>query len=261
MRQPQVTDSPRILPPAATAAAVAAVVAAVVAIVVATYAATAAATAATAVATATSAAAAATTAATAAATAVAADTATAAAAAATAACVAGRHLLFLKPLKTLFFPVFFRPCVFVEQATRVESMPAFSTLTPYYSEEVILSLETLCSQTPDGVTTLEYLQTLFPQQWAALVERVRREMPDVSALPAAGVGQALFLFFSFLLSYDGWGKVKLTLTTLDRVFILAVRQFLLNCIRNPELSGVSFTFFFLELPCLGGLFTSPSKIT
>ena len=67
----------------------------------------------------------------------------------------------------------------VSQATRVESMPAFSTLTPYYSEEVILSLETLCSQTPDGVTTLEYLQTLFPQQWAALVERVRREMPDV----------------------------------------------------------------------------------
>ncbi|CAN0037156.1 unnamed protein product [Hapterophycus canaliculatus] len=51
-------------------------------------------------------------------------------------------------------------------------MPAFSALTPYYSEEVILSVETLCAQTPDGVTTLEYLQTLFPEQWTALVERV-----------------------------------------------------------------------------------------
>lgn len=68
----------------------------------------------------------------------------------------------------------------VRQATRVECMPGFSTLTPYYSEEVILSIETLCSQTQDGVTTLEYLQTLFPQQWTALVERVRREMPNVS---------------------------------------------------------------------------------
>lgn len=62
----------------------------------------------------------------------------------------------------------------------MESMPGFSTLTPYYSEEVILSLETLCSQTQEGVTTLEYLQTLYPQQWTALVERVRRTMPDVS---------------------------------------------------------------------------------
>lgn len=59
-------------------------------------------------------------------------------------------------------------------------MPGFSTLTPYYSEEVILSLETLYSQTNDGVTTLEYLQTLYPQQWTALMERVAREMPDVS---------------------------------------------------------------------------------
>ena len=59
-------------------------------------------------------------------------------------------------------------------------MPAFSTLTPYYSEEVILSVQTLCAQTPDGVTTLEYLQTLYPEQWTALVERVQREIPDVS---------------------------------------------------------------------------------
>ncbi|CAM9288529.1 unnamed protein product, partial [Ectocarpus fasciculatus] len=68
------------------------------------------------------------------------------------------------------------------EATRVENMPAFSTLTPYYSEEVILSVQTLCAQTPDGVTTLEYLQTLYPEQWKALVERVQREMPDVDFL-------------------------------------------------------------------------------
>lgn len=76
----------------------------------------------------------------------------------------------------------------MSQASRVERMPAFSTLTPYYGEEVILSLDTLCSQTPDGVTTLEYLQTLFPQQWTALVERVKRTMP--------GVRVASVLFYS-----------------------------------------------------------------
>ncbi|CAM9248310.1 unnamed protein product, partial [Choristocarpus tenellus] len=65
------------------------------------------------------------------------------------------------------------------QVSRVETMPAFSTLTPYYSEEVILSLHTLCARTPDGVTTLEYLQTLFPQQWASLVERMRRTFPSI----------------------------------------------------------------------------------
>lgn len=65
------------------------------------------------------------------------------------------------------------------QVSRVENMPGFSTLTPYYGEEVILSVETLCSQTPDGVTTLEYLQTLFPKQWTALIERVKRTMPEV----------------------------------------------------------------------------------
>lgn len=61
----------------------------------------------------------------------------------------------------------------------MEHMPSFGTLTPYYSEEVILSLETLVSQTPEGVTTLEYLQTLYPLQWNALVERMRRTMPEV----------------------------------------------------------------------------------
>lgn len=79
------------------------------------------------------------------------------------------------------------------QATGVESMPAFSTLTPYYGEEVILSLDTLCSQTPDGVTTLEYLQTLFPQQWTALVERMKRTMPEVGVEYLRVVGFPCYL--------------------------------------------------------------------
>ncbi|CAM9277229.1 unnamed protein product, partial [Sphacelaria rigidula] len=83
---------------------------------------------------------------------------------------------------------FFVNSMFMKQpeVSRVENMPGFSTLTPYYGEEVILSVETLCSQTPDGVTTLEYLQTLFPKQWTALIERVKRTMPEVDFLQNVG---------------------------------------------------------------------------
>ena len=47
----------------------------------------------------------------------------------------------------------------VKPATRPpDEMPCFSTLTPYYNEDVILSMESLVEQTTEGVTTLEYLQ-------------------------------------------------------------------------------------------------------
>ncbi|CAM9314305.1 unnamed protein product, partial [Discosporangium mesarthrocarpum] len=89
---------------------------------------------------------------------------------------------------------------------RVESMPAFSTLTPYYSEEVILSLQTLCTLTPDGVTTLEYLQTLFPQQWTALEERIKRTVPEVDFSDYARTSDA-----SVLASMDSRAQLELQL--------------------------------------------------
>lgn len=41
-------------------------------------------------------------------------------------------------------------------------MNAFSVLTPYYHEEVIYSLKDLNTANEDGITTLFYLQRVFP---------------------------------------------------------------------------------------------------
>jgi len=41
-------------------------------------------------------------------------------------------------------------------------MFAFSVLTPYYEEEVIYSLKDLNTTNEDGITTLFYLQKVFP---------------------------------------------------------------------------------------------------
>ena len=45
---------------------------------------------------------------------------------------------------------------------KVEKMCAFSVLTPYYEEEVIYSLKDLNTPNEDGITTLYYLQRVFP---------------------------------------------------------------------------------------------------
>lgn len=41
-------------------------------------------------------------------------------------------------------------------------MLAFSVLTPYYEEEVVYSLKDLNTTNEDGITTLFYLQRVFP---------------------------------------------------------------------------------------------------
>ncbi|CAM9179036.1 unnamed protein product, partial [Chrysoparadoxa australica] len=52
----------------------------------------------------------------------------------------------------------------------VAGMPSWSTLTPYYSEDVVLPLESLKEETQDGVSVLEYLRSIYSNEWEYLVE-------------------------------------------------------------------------------------------
>ncbi|CAO2833194.1 unnamed protein product [Amaranthus hypochondriacus] len=60
-------------------------------------------------------------------------------------------------------------------APQVEKMLSLSVLTPYYSEEVLYSKEQLQKENEDGVSTLFYLQTIYNDEWANFMERIRRE--------------------------------------------------------------------------------------
>ncbi|KAI9091221.1 hypothetical protein K1719_028285 [Acacia pycnantha] len=54
-------------------------------------------------------------------------------------------------------------------------MMAFSVLTPYYSEDVLLSKEQLRIENEDGISILYYLQTIFDDEWKNFMERMQRE--------------------------------------------------------------------------------------
>ena len=47
----------------------------------------------------------------------------------------------------------------------------YTTITPYYSEDILLTKETLQSKNSDGVSTMLYLQTLFKEDWLNYLER------------------------------------------------------------------------------------------
>ena len=52
----------------------------------------------------------------------------------------------------------------------------FTILTPYYSEDILLTKNDLESKNSDGVSTLLYLQTLYKKDWHNYLER--RSIPD-----------------------------------------------------------------------------------
>ncbi|CBJ30457.1 1,3-beta-glucan synthase, family GT48 [Ectocarpus siliculosus] len=76
---------------------------------------------------------------------------------------------------------FFVNSLFVEQPKKrkVLEMPSLTTLTPYYNEDVVLSMESLREETQDGVTVLEYLRqatitiSIYPDEFDNFVERMR----------------------------------------------------------------------------------------
>ncbi|KAH8072100.1 1,3-beta-D-glucan synthase [Aureococcus anophagefferens] len=61
----------------------------------------------------------------------------------------------------------------------LDATVSLTTLTPFYSEDVLLSKGDLLAKNSDGVTTLLYLQTLYKADWASFLER--RKMTENSA--------------------------------------------------------------------------------
>lgn len=58
------------------------------------------------------------------------------------------------------------------KAKPVQKMKSFSVFTPYYSEDVMYTNEQLQKLNEDGISTLFYLQKIFPDEWNNFLERV-----------------------------------------------------------------------------------------
>ncbi|KAK7833879.1 callose synthase 3, partial [Quercus suber] len=70
---------------------------------------------------------------------------------------------------------FFSNSLFMDMpiAPKVQNMISFSSLTSYYSEEVLFSTNDLEEPIGDGVTILYYLQKMFPDEWNNFLERIK----------------------------------------------------------------------------------------
>ncbi|CAL5059049.1 unnamed protein product [Urochloa decumbens] len=69
---------------------------------------------------------------------------------------------------------FFTNSLFMDMpdAPKVRNMLSFSALTPYYNESVLFSIKELEEENEDGVSTLFYLQKIYPDEWKNFQERV-----------------------------------------------------------------------------------------
>ncbi|XP_022769983.1 callose synthase 10 isoform X3 [Durio zibethinus] len=69
---------------------------------------------------------------------------------------------------------FFTNSLFMDMplARPVCEMIPFSVFTPYYSETVLYSSKDLREENEDGISTLFYLQKIFPDEWENYLERV-----------------------------------------------------------------------------------------
>ncbi|CAN6237754.1 unnamed protein product [Urochloa humidicola] len=69
---------------------------------------------------------------------------------------------------------FFTNSLFMDMpdAPKVRNMLSFSALTPYYNEHVLFSIKELEEENEDGVSTLFYLQKIYPDEWKNFQERV-----------------------------------------------------------------------------------------
>ncbi|KAJ4979632.1 hypothetical protein NE237_010412 [Protea cynaroides] len=64
------------------------------------------------------------------------------------------------------------------RAPRVRKMLSFSVMTPYYSEETVYSKSDLELENEDGVSTIFYLQKIFPDEWNNFMERINCNKPS-----------------------------------------------------------------------------------
>nr|CAB3502210.1 unnamed protein product [Digitaria exilis] len=60
-------------------------------------------------------------------------------------------------------------------ARPVSEMFSFSVFTPYYSEIVLYSMAELQKKNEDGITTLFYLQKIYPDEWKNFLTRINRD--------------------------------------------------------------------------------------
>ncbi|XP_031373248.1 callose synthase 2-like [Punica granatum] len=69
---------------------------------------------------------------------------------------------------------FFSNSLFMDMpcAPKVRNMLSFSVLTPYYTEDVLFTINGLEKPNEDGVSILFYLQKIFPDEWTNFLERV-----------------------------------------------------------------------------------------
>ncbi|GLT65762.1 hypothetical protein SLA2020_381750 [Shorea laevis] len=58
-------------------------------------------------------------------------------------------------------------------APKVRDMLSFSVLTPYYKEDVLYSRDELKKENEDGISTLFYLQKIYPDEWTNFQERIK----------------------------------------------------------------------------------------
>ncbi|KAL3754843.1 hypothetical protein ACJRO7_002009 [Eucalyptus globulus] len=70
---------------------------------------------------------------------------------------------------------FFANSLFMKMpgAQTVRRMLPFSVLTPYYKEDVLYSTEELKRENEDGISTLFYLQKIYPDEWTNFNERIK----------------------------------------------------------------------------------------
>ncbi|CAA3013942.1 callose synthase 9 [Olea europaea subsp. europaea] len=72
---------------------------------------------------------------------------------------------------------FFTNSLFMEMPVPkpVREMLSFSVFTPYYSEIVLYSMSELLKKNEDGISTLFYLQKIYPDEWKNFLYRIGRD--------------------------------------------------------------------------------------
>ncbi|KAJ4834525.1 Callose synthase 9 [Turnera subulata] len=72
---------------------------------------------------------------------------------------------------------FFTNSLFMDlpETKPVRSMLSFSVFTPYYSEIVLYSMNELLKKNEDGISTLFYLQKIYPDEWKNFLARIGRD--------------------------------------------------------------------------------------
>ncbi|KAM3316109.1 hypothetical protein ACQJBY_034311 [Aegilops geniculata] len=86
---------------------------------------------------------------------------------------------------------FFTNSLFMDMpdAPKVRNTISFSALTPYYNEHVLFSIKDLEEENEDGVSTLFYLQKIYPDEWKNFQERIEEDLKDNEELKEEALRQ------------------------------------------------------------------------